>query len=530
MIAVDQGEEKEPISSDDEEIGFEPYETKSNEEEKTFHTTSSNNNLKQMMVMDKLVVRKQNAAMAVRWCLDRDAEMCFGCRDDFSLFVRKHHCRSCGGVFCASCSRFQKTLPLIGYDTPTRVCGFCYHDHEHEASSINADTDPNTASTPLTLKDKENGKSFQHRQTKNKEKQRNPLTTKNVNSNTNSTSNNPYKLTNRHDSTASMASRDSNFCRFSVAAPTWVEDDASDVCQQCATEFAMLVWRHHCRGCGGLFCWTCTERRLALPHYGYVSPVRVCVSCSSPQIKTITAVPTSGGRCIIVGHNLGNVGDSIIVEVRSSNNDGTNVKCTDVQVFAEDEGKQLICTVPSGTGIRRPMRITVNALRGMSTFTYSTPSVNKTSSVSTEGGDLILTGENFGEDIERVLVEWCDREVEKEVDREDVLQNGQEARQEARPEEQGEKKESEQEEKNEFNETNESLKNKSSTTKKRRRRGERWRTCETVEMLVPHKVLRVRVGAGTGTHAALNVNVTGQECRATYNHDLPLILESTPGT
>ena len=49
-------------------------------------------------------------------------------------------------------------------------------------------------------------------------------------------------------------------------------------------------------------------------------------------------------------------------------------------------------------------------------------------------------------------------------------------------------------------------------------------------MLVPHKVLRVRVGAGTGTHAALNVNVTGQECRATYNHDLPLILESTPGT
>ena len=84
--------------------------------------------------------------------------------------------------------------------------------------------------------------------------------------------------------------------------------------------------------------------------------------------------------------------------------------------------------------------------------------------------------------------------------------------------------------KNEFNETNESLNNKLSTTKKRRRRGERWRTCETVEMLVPHKVLRVRVGAGTGTHAALNVNVTGQECRATYNHDLPLILESTPGT
>ena len=59
-----------------------------------------------------------------------------------------------------------------------------------------------------------------------------------------------------------------------------------------------------------------------------------------------------------------------------SNNDGTNVKCTDVQVFAEDEGKQLICTVPSGTGIRRPMRITVNALRGMSTFTYSRVHLN----------------------------------------------------------------------------------------------------------------------------------------------------------
>ena len=110
------------------------------------------------MIVDKLVVWKsKSAAMAVRWCLDRDAEVCFGCRDDFSLFVRKHHCRSCGGVFCGSCSRFQKTLPMLGYDTPTRVCGFCYQDEEDK-------------------EDKENsGSRTRIERTKKKNKNKNPL-------------------------------------------------------------------------------------------------------------------------------------------------------------------------------------------------------------------------------------------------------------------------------------------------------------------------------------------------------------------
>jgi len=40
----------------------------------------------------------------VRWVPDRDRESCPYCRTPFSLFFRRHHCRTCGEVVCANCS------------------------------------------------------------------------------------------------------------------------------------------------------------------------------------------------------------------------------------------------------------------------------------------------------------------------------------------------------------------------------------------------------------------------------------------
>ncbi len=45
------------------------------------------------------------------WQPDADATQCPGCQRRFNLFtLRKHHCRGCGIVFCARCSRFVVQL------------------------------------------------------------------------------------------------------------------------------------------------------------------------------------------------------------------------------------------------------------------------------------------------------------------------------------------------------------------------------------------------------------------------------------
>jgi len=62
------------------------------------------------------------------WIADKDVNRCQdpNCRQWFTLFLRRHHCRQCGGVFCARCSEGKKLLPLMGYTTPVRVCDQCF--------------------------------------------------------------------------------------------------------------------------------------------------------------------------------------------------------------------------------------------------------------------------------------------------------------------------------------------------------------------------------------------------------------------
>lgn len=86
-----------------------------------------------------------NSRLAKQWRPDVATSSCVGCRRPFYyLFRRRHHCRLCGEVFCAKCSRFRVILipsqmgaaqmevlatPLgqLPYDAEIyRSCGLCF--------------------------------------------------------------------------------------------------------------------------------------------------------------------------------------------------------------------------------------------------------------------------------------------------------------------------------------------------------------------------------------------------------------------
>lgn len=75
----------------------------------------------------------QSAAGAAGiWAPDSIATHCTACKKEFNLTRRKHHCRSCGEIFCRTCS--DHTLPLLNENgqlgKPVRVCLSCFASHK----------------------------------------------------------------------------------------------------------------------------------------------------------------------------------------------------------------------------------------------------------------------------------------------------------------------------------------------------------------------------------------------------------------
>ncbi|XP_046455550.1 RUN and FYVE domain-containing protein 2-like isoform X2 [Daphnia pulex] len=59
-----------------------------------------------------------------QWAPDELVTHCGLCEKEFSLARRKHHCRSCGEIFCAACSDQQAQLASSA--KPVRVCDTCH--------------------------------------------------------------------------------------------------------------------------------------------------------------------------------------------------------------------------------------------------------------------------------------------------------------------------------------------------------------------------------------------------------------------
>ncbi|XP_041720530.1 myotubularin-related protein 3 isoform X3 [Coregonus clupeaformis] len=78
----------------------------------------------------------KNDTEVTRWYPDHLAALCYGCESRFWLATRKHHCRNCGNVFCASCCDQKIPVPSQQLFEPTRVCKTCY-------GSLQINTAPN---------------------------------------------------------------------------------------------------------------------------------------------------------------------------------------------------------------------------------------------------------------------------------------------------------------------------------------------------------------------------------------------------
>lgn len=72
------------------------------------------------------------------WIPDSDRRHCAACQRPFRVFMlrRRHHCRSCGKVFCKICTPHWVPLRHLGFTGPVRVCRECFgrrHIAPHEA-------------------------------------------------------------------------------------------------------------------------------------------------------------------------------------------------------------------------------------------------------------------------------------------------------------------------------------------------------------------------------------------------------------
>lgn len=74
------------------------------------------------------------------WMSDESARECYDCKQPFSAFLRKHHCRICGLIFCHKCaSNFIPGQPF-GFEGDVRVCNFCVRRIATPSSSSAAGT------------------------------------------------------------------------------------------------------------------------------------------------------------------------------------------------------------------------------------------------------------------------------------------------------------------------------------------------------------------------------------------------------
>jgi hypothetical protein len=72
------------------------------------------NNLSFSMIVDKDIKKNNNTVYErerYSWVKNDSVTHCYKCKSAFWFYLRKHHCRSCGQIFCYNCTDKYIELP-----------------------------------------------------------------------------------------------------------------------------------------------------------------------------------------------------------------------------------------------------------------------------------------------------------------------------------------------------------------------------------------------------------------------------------
>lgn len=118
-------------------------------------TTSSNE------VLHDVIELPRDVTYRGLWQQNEDCSQCNGCGSKLMLWLRKHHCRNCGKIYCNSCSSKKLPIPAKKYMEPVRVCDACYAtiirsgERKTEAGESGLSIDDNTQNDCMMFSDNE---------------------------------------------------------------------------------------------------------------------------------------------------------------------------------------------------------------------------------------------------------------------------------------------------------------------------------------------------------------------------------------
>lgn len=79
------------------------------------------------------------------WMPDESCRVCYTCDMEFGFFNRKHHCRLCGRIFCATCTTHRVPMHASFDDKNCRdqgdmirVCNFCFIQWNEDQNLMHA--------------------------------------------------------------------------------------------------------------------------------------------------------------------------------------------------------------------------------------------------------------------------------------------------------------------------------------------------------------------------------------------------------
>ncbi|KAJ7564889.1 hypothetical protein O6H91_02G038300 [Diphasiastrum complanatum] len=76
------------------------------------------------------------------WVPDEAVKKCTSCGSDFGAFIRRHHCRNCGDIFCDKCTRGRTPLTSDQDAQPVRVCDQCLAEVTQRLMNVESNSKP----------------------------------------------------------------------------------------------------------------------------------------------------------------------------------------------------------------------------------------------------------------------------------------------------------------------------------------------------------------------------------------------------